>query len=47
MASYASGLLDGGWSYAFMASRRWGNEGYQDATLYDANSFFATVEKKN
>ncbi|WP_417870913.1 carboxypeptidase regulatory-like domain-containing protein [Winogradskyella sp.] len=46
MASYASGLLDGGWSYAFMASRRWGNEGYQDATLYDANSFFATVEKK-
>ena len=46
MASYASGLLDGGWSYAFMASRRWGNEGYQDATLYDANSFYATVEKK-
>ncbi len=46
MASYASGLLDGGWSYAFMMSRRWGNEGYQDATLYDANSFFATVEKK-
>ncbi len=46
MASYASGLLDGGWSYAFMASRRWGNEGYQDATLYDANSFFASVEKK-
>jgi len=46
MASYASGLLDGGWSYAFMASRRWGNEGYQDATLYDANSFFVTVEKK-
>ncbi|MFC0603616.1 carboxypeptidase regulatory-like domain-containing protein [Winogradskyella pulchriflava] len=46
MASYASGLLEGGWSYAFMASRRWGDEGYQDATLYDANSFFASVEKK-
>lgn len=46
MASYASGLLNDGWSYAFMASRRWGDEGYQDATLYDANSFFATVEKK-
>ena len=29
-----------------MAGRRWGNEGYQDATLYDANSFFASVEKK-
>ena len=46
MASYASGLLDGGWSYAFMIGRRWGKEGYQDATLYDSNSFFASVEKK-
>ena len=46
MASYASGLLEGGWSYAFMAGRRWGDEGYQDATLYDANSFFVSVEKK-
>ncbi|HLV70440.1 MAG TPA: carboxypeptidase regulatory-like domain-containing protein, partial [Xanthomarina sp.] len=45
MASYASGLLDGGWAFTFMAGRRWGNEGYQDATLYDANSFFASVEK--
>jgi len=46
MGSYASGLLDGGWSYAFMIGRRWGDEGYQDATLYDSNSFFATIEKK-
>lgn len=46
MASYASGLIDGGWSYAFMIGRRWGEEGYQDATLYDSNSFFASVEKK-
>lgn len=46
MASYASGKLNGGWAYAFMAGRRWGNEGYQDATLYDANSFFASVEKQ-
>jgi hypothetical protein len=46
MASYASGLVEGGWSFAFMAGRRWGNEGYQDATLYDSNSFFASVEKK-
>jgi hypothetical protein len=46
MASYASGLVEGGWSYAFMIGRRWGNEGYQDATLYDSNSFFASVEKK-
>ena len=46
MASYASGELDGGWSFAFMAGRRWGKEGYQEGTLYDANSFFASIEKK-
>ncbi|MFD2822717.1 carboxypeptidase regulatory-like domain-containing protein [Lacinutrix iliipiscaria] len=46
MASYASGLLEGGWSYVIMAGRRWGDEGYQDATLYDSNSFFASVEKQ-
>ncbi|MBC3845921.1 TonB-dependent receptor [Winogradskyella echinorum] len=46
MASYASGMVEGGWSYAFMLGRRWGDEGYQDATLYDSNSFFAAIEKK-
>lgn len=46
MASYASGLVDDGWSYAFMLGRRWGEEGYQDASLYDSNSFFASIEKK-
>lgn len=46
MVNYTSGLLDNGWSYAFMAGKRWGNEGYQDATLYDSNSFFASIEKK-
>ena len=46
MASYASGLVEGGWSYTLSAGRRWGNEGFQDATLYEANSFFASVEKK-
>ncbi|GAB1308394.1 carboxypeptidase-like regulatory domain-containing protein [Urechidicola sp. KH5] len=45
MASYASGLNDKGWAYAFLAARRYGNEGYNDATLYDANSFFASIEK--
>ncbi|WP_452230339.1 carboxypeptidase regulatory-like domain-containing protein [Lacinutrix sp. MEBiC02404] len=46
MASYASGALEGGWAYTVMAGRRWGNEGYQDASLYDSNSFFASVEKQ-
>jgi len=46
MASYASGLMSNGWAYTIMAGRRWGDEGYQDMTLYEANSFFASVEKK-
>ena len=46
MATYASGLVDGGWSYAFSIGRRWGDEGFQDGTFYDANSFFASIEKK-
>ncbi len=46
MASYASGLLEDGWAFTIMLGRRWGNQGYQDATLYDANSLFASVEKK-
>ncbi|WP_338732503.1 carboxypeptidase regulatory-like domain-containing protein [Mangrovimonas cancribranchiae] len=45
IASYATGQLEKGWSMAFAAGRRWGNEGYQDGTLYDANSFFASIEK--
>ena len=46
MASYNSGLLEGGWSYSVLASRRFGDEGFVDGTLYDSNSFFAAVEKK-
>lgn len=46
MASYSSGLQADGWAYTILASRRFGNEGYIDGTLYDANSFFASVEKK-
>ncbi|WP_375237810.1 carboxypeptidase regulatory-like domain-containing protein [Aurantibacter sp.] len=46
MAKYSSGLMEDGWAYTIMAGRRWGDEGFQDATLYDANSFFASIEKK-
>lgn len=46
MATYSSGLVDGGWAYTISIGRRWGEEGFQEATLYDANSFFASVEKK-
>ncbi len=46
MASYSSGLLEGGWSYSVLGSRRFGNEGFVDGTLYDSNSFVAIVEKQ-
>jgi hypothetical protein len=46
MGSYNSGLSKDGWAYSILASRRFGEEGYIDGTLYDANSFFAAVEKK-
>ncbi|MCK5816318.1 MAG: TonB-dependent receptor [Flavobacteriaceae bacterium] len=46
MASYSSGLSKKGWAYSFLFSRRFADEGFNDATLYDSNSFFASVEKK-
>ncbi len=46
MASYSSGLLKGGWSYSVLGSRRYGENGYIDGTIYDANSLFVAVEKQ-
>ncbi|MEY8849851.1 carboxypeptidase regulatory-like domain-containing protein [Psychroserpens sp. XS_ASV72] len=46
MGSYSSGLLEDGWSFSVLASRRYGDEGFVDGTLYDSNSFFAAVEKQ-
>ena len=46
MVKYSSGLLEGGWAYTLSLGRRWGEEGFQEGTLYDANSFFVSVEKK-
>lgn len=46
IASYATGRMKGGWTAAIAVGRRWGEEGFQDATFYDANAFFASVEKK-
>ena len=45
IATYTSGLLKDSWAYAVSAGRRWGNEGYQEASLYEANSLFVSVEK--
>lgn len=46
MGSYKSGLLSSGWAYAISASRRSGEEGFIDGTLYDANSLSINVERK-
>ena len=46
IASYATGLMEGGWAVAAAVGRRWGEEGFQEATFYDSNAFFASVERK-
>ena len=46
MVTYNSGLQKNGLAYTFSASRRWGNEGFIDGTLYDAFGFFGAIEYK-
>lgn len=46
MGSYNSGLKGNGWAYSVTASRRAGEEGFIDGTIYDANSLGISVEKK-
>lgn len=45
IATYSSSLLKNGWAYAISLGRRWGSEGYLEASLYDANSLLVSVEK--
>tara|TARA_B110000003_G_C16652860_1_gene534977 strand:- start:1534 stop:4341 length:2808 start_codon:yes stop_codon:yes gene_type:complete len=46
MATHSSGLSENGWAYTIAASRREGREGFVDGTMYNANSFFGSIEKK-
>ncbi len=46
MATYSSGLSEDGWAFTVAASRREGREGFVDGTMYNATSFFGSVEKK-
>jgi hypothetical protein len=46
MATYTSGLKKDKIAYGISASRRWAQEGYIEGTLYDAFSFFASLEYK-
>jgi len=45
MGSYNSGQGKNGWAYSVLLSRRFGDGGFQEGTIYNANSFFASVEK--
>ena len=46
MGSYHSGLLPSGWAYSLSLSRRFAQQSFIEGSTYDANSFFASVEKK-
>lgn len=46
MATYNSGVTTKGWAFSVSLARRYGNEGFIEGTLYDANSFFVSIEKK-
>ncbi|WP_338081501.1 TonB-dependent receptor [Aestuariivivens sediminis] len=46
MATYISGWSKNNWSLSLSLGTRWGHEGYQKGTLYESQSFFASIEKK-
>ena len=45
MLSYASGMLDNGWSYGFTLSTRQGGAGYVEGVYYNAYGYFFSAEK--
>ena len=45
MLTYASGMLDSGWSYAFSFSTRQMGNDYVDGVYYNAFAYYASVEK--
>ncbi len=46
MATHASGFNKKGWAFVVSGSRRWAQEGHFEGTDYNANSLFASVEKR-
>ncbi len=45
MATYASGLMKGGWAVSAAFSRRWAEQGYVPGTFYDGYSYYLSVDK--
>jgi CarboxypepD_reg-like domain len=46
MGTHVSGMSTDGWAYVVSAGKRWAGEGYFEGTTYNANSLFASVEKR-
>ncbi len=46
MVTYASGMQDNGWAYAFSLSTRQGGNDYIDGVYYNTLGYFASVEKQ-
>ena len=46
MATHSSGLSEDGWAFTVAASKREGREGFVNGTMYNATSFFGSIEKK-
>ena len=46
MASYASGMKDNGWAYAFNVSARLGGNDWIDGVYYRSFAYYGSVEKK-
>ncbi|MFR9523685.1 MAG: carboxypeptidase regulatory-like domain-containing protein [Rikenellaceae bacterium] len=46
MATYASGMQDNGWAYAFSISTRQGSNDYVDGVYYNTFSYFASIERQ-
>ena len=46
MATHSTGISEKGWAMTFSASRRLGNEGFNEGTSYNAYAVFASIEKK-
>lgn len=46
MATHSTGIMEDGWSFTFSASRRVGEEGFNEGTTYNAYSIFGALEKE-
>ena len=46
MGTMSSGMRKDGWAYTISASRRFAQEGFYEGTSYNANSYFASIERR-